>query len=156
MRPDWSQIFGGAAGGAALTLLLQMLKTWFEHFLDQRKVLAKEALDIRSEQREQARRTQERRQAEAETRERDKSILLMYQTQLAACTEITRAAHVVTNLHDFFNRRHCYYQIEANRNFLEKYPKDFYERTRQLPRHGKIEAEALAALKADSASLRIE
>ena len=67
-----------------------VLKAWIDFFLEQRKQRAAEDRAIHAEQREEARREEERTQAEAAQLKKDEDVLLMYKTQLRGATDIAQ------------------------------------------------------------------
>jgi hypothetical protein len=123
---DWSQVSVGAIVGSVGTWFLGLLKTGFEHLLEQRKQRAVEQRAIRAEQREEARKETERKRAEADRVTQDEATLLMYKTQLKGSTDLPTAANVVRDIHSFFIKR-PHYLNPASRAFLEKYPDNFHD-----------------------------
>ncbi len=124
---DWSQLSLGAIAGSVGTWLLGVLKTWFEHLLEQRRQRAAEERVIRAEQREEERKAIERKQAAAAQLKKDEDTLLMYKTQLKGCTDLPTAAHVVGGIHSYFIQRPQHLRHSANAAFLEKYPDNFHD-----------------------------
>jgi hypothetical protein len=149
---DWSQVSVGAIAGGVGYWLLGVLKTWFEHLLEQRKQQAAEERMIRAEQREEARKETERKQAEADRVKQDQATLLMYKTQLKGSTDLPTAASVVRDIHSFFIKR-PHYLNPTNRAFLEKYPDNFHDRVCFAP--GQFDPAALDELKRAVESLQI-
>jgi len=144
----------GAIAGSAGTWLVGLLKTWFEHFLGERKERAAEDRTIRTEQREDARKEKERIQAEAAQLKYDGDTLLMLKTQLRGATQTEDASGVVGLIHHFFVNNSHYLNIQSNRAFLEKYARDFQDQVSE----GKIilTPAELAILKRDAESLRVQ
>jgi hypothetical protein len=89
---DWSQLFSvgaiGAVAGGVLTWFGGVLRSGFDHLLDQRKRRREEAQTIRAEQREEARKRAERQQIESEAAKKDEAVLLMYKIQLKGATDL--------------------------------------------------------------------
>ncbi|HUY12594.1 MAG TPA: hypothetical protein VMX16_03045 [Terriglobia bacterium] len=130
---DWSQLSLGAIAGSAGTWLLGVLKTLFEHLLEQRRQRAAEESVIRAEQREEERKATERKQTEADRVKEDEATLLMYKTQLRGCTELFTAARVVGGIHSYFIQRPQYLGHSANAGFLEKYPGNLHDQVCVTP-----------------------
>ncbi len=121
---NWQQLLTAGAIGAAATWLGALVKTGFEHLLEQRKERAQKERVIRAEKREEERKQTERKQAQTEQWKKDEDVLIMYKTQLRGATELDTASNVLSGIHDFFIQR-PQYLTAANRTFLEKYPGDF-------------------------------
>jgi hypothetical protein len=133
---DWSQLFSvgaiGAVAGGVLTWFGGVLRSGFDHLLDQRKRRREEAQTIRAEQREEARKRAERQQIESEAAKKDEAVLLMYKIQLKGATDLPTAGGVISGIHGFFIQRPQYLNA-ANRAFLEKYPGDFRDQVCYAP-----------------------
>jgi hypothetical protein len=150
---DWSQFSVGAIAGGVGTWFLGVLKTWFEHLLEQRRQRAAEERAIRAEQREDARKETERKQAEADRLKKDEDTLLMYKTQLKGCTDLPTAANVVGGIHSYFIERPQHLRHSANAAFLEKYPGDFHDQVCFAP--DRFAPTALDELKRDVEALQV-
>jgi hypothetical protein len=150
---DWSQLLSGGAIGAIAVWVGGIVKTGFDHILDQRKKDAEETRKIRAEEREEARKKADRERADAERFKKDETDLLMYKTQLKGTTDLVAAATIVGNIHGFFVQRSQYLN-DANRAFLEKYPVDFFDQVCFAPDRFP-EASTLDELKHDVAALQV-
>jgi hypothetical protein len=150
---DWSQLLSGGAIGAVAVWLGGLLKTGFDHILEQRKRRAEEERAIRAEQREEARKQAERKQAEAERVQKDAADLLMYKTQMKGTTNLSTAGSIVSGIHSFFKERSQYLNA-ANRAFLQRYPGDFREQVCFAPERFP-EPTTLAELKRSVETLQV-